>query len=96
MDNGTKRRKMNLDAKDKAPPTGSQGKNGRQIKKRLKGRIGSFRGHAARHYTLYLRSTGSFRLIVLGASIKGFPARSDVQAVHFNLEVCEERHWKTP
>ncbi|SJL17110.1 uncharacterized protein ARMOST_20652 [Armillaria ostoyae] len=29
-----------------------------------------------------------FDLTVLGTSIKGFPARSDVQIVHFSLEAC--------
>ncbi|KAK0421511.1 hypothetical protein EV421DRAFT_1747991 [Armillaria borealis] len=42
MNNATKRCKIVSDAKENVPPTGSQRKNGRQVKKRLKGALAVF------------------------------------------------------
>ncbi len=42
MNNVAKRNKMVSHVKENVPPTGSQGKNGRQVKKRLKGALAAF------------------------------------------------------
>ncbi|KAK0472641.1 hypothetical protein IW261DRAFT_1661306 [Armillaria novae-zelandiae] len=42
MKNATKRRKTHSDAKENVPPTESQRKNGRQVKRRVKGALAAF------------------------------------------------------